>query len=336
MAPENTSSPARHGRRRALFAIAVAAGLAALPARGQQAPGFPGRTVRIVVGFPPGGSSDSAARILAEKLSALWGSSVIVENRPGAGSTIATAQVASAPPDGHTLLLIAPGTHAVSSALLPNLSYDPVNSFTSVSQVGAGTYFVLVNADAPWRTLADLLAAARARPGEVSYASTGNGSGSHLVAESLAGAAGVKFLHAPYNGAAPATLALLSGQVGFAVSDISAISHLQSGKLRALAVTSNRRSSLVPDVPTVAQAGVPQAEYVLSVGLVGPAGIPAPVVAQLHAAVAKVLAQEDVRQRMAALGFEAEASTPQAYGQVIASDVARFGALVRQLGLKST
>ncbi|WP_167784774.1 Bug family tripartite tricarboxylate transporter substrate binding protein [Ramlibacter rhizophilus] len=323
------------GRRQAVLALAAMAAGAALPLRAQQA-GFPSRTVRIVVGFPPGGSSDSAARILSEKLAAEWGQPVIVENRPGAGSTIATAQVASAPPDGHTLLLIAPGTHAVSAALFPNLSYDPVRSFTSISQVGAGTYFVLVNASSPYRSLKDLLDDARARPGAVSYASTGNGSGSHLVAESLAGAGGVKFLHTPYNGAAPATLALLSGQVAFAISDISAIGHLQSGKLRALAVTSSRRSRLVPEVPTVAEAGVPQAEYVLSVGLVGPAGIPAPVVEQLNAAITKVLAQPDVRQRLAALGFDAEPSSPQAYGQVIANEVDRFGKLVRQVGLKTS
>lgn len=335
MAQGIRSSHPQPGRRRTLLALASGALAAALPAHGQQ-PGFPDRTVRIVVGFPPGGSSDSAARILAEKLAAEWGSPVIVENRPGAGSTIATAQVASAPPDGHTLLLIAPGTHAVSSALFRNLSYDPVRSFTSISQVGAGTYFVLVNANSPHRSLADLLQAARANPGTVSYASTGNGSGSHLVAESLANAAAVKFLHTPYNGAAPATLALLSGQVQFAISDISAIGHLQSDKLRALAVTSNRRSRLVPEVPTVAEAGVPQAEYVLSVGLVGPAGIPGPVVKRLNESVTKVLALPDVRQRLAALGFDAEPSTPEAYGQVIAAEVERFGKLVRQVGLKSS
>ncbi|MBL0419324.1 tripartite tricarboxylate transporter substrate binding protein [Ramlibacter sp. AW1] len=323
------------GRRRALLALAAAAAAGAWPVRAQQT-GFPSKTVRIVVGFPPGGSSDSAARILAEKLALEWGSPVIVENKPGAGSTIATAQVASSPPDGHTLLLIAPGTHAVSAALFSNLSYDPVRSFTSITQVGAGTYFLLVNADTPYKTLRDLLDDAKARPGAVTYASTGNGSGSHLVAESLGSAAGVKFLHTPYNGAAPATLALLGGQVQFAVSDISAIGHLQSGKLRALAVTSNRRSPLVPSVPTIAEAGVPQAEYVLSVGLVGPAGVPGPVVDQLHAAVSKVLALPDVRQRMAALGFDAEPSSPQAYGQTIASDVDKFGKLVRQVGLKTS
>ena len=143
-------------RRRVVFALAALGGTASWPSLAQQAAAFPSRTVRIVVGFPPGGSSDSAARILSEKLAAEWGTPVIVENRPGAGSTIATAQVAAAAPDGHTLLLIAPGTHAVSAALFANLSYDPVKSFSSVSQVGAGTYFVLVNAEAPYRTLAEL------------------------------------------------------------------------------------------------------------------------------------------------------------------------------------
>ncbi len=323
-----------HDRRRALAAGMGVVLACALPGRAQ-AQAFPQRTLRIVVNFPPGGSSDGVARLLAEKFAAEWGTPVIVENRAGAGGTIATAYVAGTEPDGYTLLLIAPGTHAISSALYSKLSYDPIRSFTSVGQVGASTYFVLVNAASKLNTLQDLVNAARADPGSVSYASTGNGSGAHLVAESMALAAGLRLLHAPYNGAAPATLALLANQVVFAISDVSAVPHVQAGKLRALAVTSNMRFPQLPEVPTVAEQGLPEVEYVLSVGLVGPAGMPRDAVAKINASVNKVLQDEDAKKRLAALGFVGKASTPEAYAQVIAADVDKFGRLVRHVGLKT-
>lgn len=216
-----------------LLSSAACAGLAAPPAHADSR-AFPQKAVRIVVGFPAGGSSDSAARILSERLAAEWGQPVIVDNKPGAGATIAAALTAAAPADGHTLLLIAPGTHAVSSVLYPKLPYDPLKSFASAGQVAVAPFFVLVNGASGPRTLRELIEQARANPGKVSYASSGNGAGTHLVAESMATAAGIKTLHVPYNGAAPATLALLAGQVDFAVADMSALPHIESGKLREI------------------------------------------------------------------------------------------------------
>ena len=296
--------------------------------------GFPQRPVRILVGFAAGGSSDSAARILAERLSAEWGQPVIVDNKPGAGATLAAALTAVAPPDGHTLLLIAPGTHAVSSLLYPNLPYDTLKSFTSAGQVAVAPFFVLVNGASSIRTLRDLLEEARANPGKLTYASSGNGAGTHLVAESIATAAGVKTLHIPYNGAAPATLALLSGHVDFAVADMSALPHIESGKLRVLAVTTGKRSALLPNVPTLAEAGLPGVEYTLTVGVVAPAGTPPSVIEKIAAGIAKAVVHEDARRKFAALGYEAAPTSPEAFAALMASDLKKYTVLVQQVGLK--
>ena len=321
----------------ALHALAGACALGAFTSGSAQtdAAAFPGKVVRIVVGFPAGGSSDGAARVIAERMSAEWNSPVVVENRVGAGGTIAAGMVAAAAPDGHTLFLIAPGTHAVSSALYANLPYDAIKSFTSVTQVGLGPYFVLVNATSRIRTMTDLVATAKGAPGTLAYASSGNGSGAHLVAESLAIATATKLLHVPYKGAAPATFALLSGDVSFAISDISAAPHIESGKLRALAVTTPQRSAQFPAVATLAEQGLVQAEYTISVGLVAPAGTPREVIRKINGAVVNALGNADANRKLVALGFEPRTSTPEDYDASIAADVEKFSRLVRQLGLKS-
>ncbi len=321
-------------RRAALSALAAACAFASSKASAQSAAAFPQRTVKIVVGFAAGGSSDSAARILAGRLGADWGRPVIVENKPGAGATLGAAAVAAAPPDGYTLLLIAPGTHAVSAALYPNLAYDPLKSFASVGQVAIAPFFVLVNASSPIRSLKDLIDKARARPGELSYSSSGNGAGPHLVSESISSAAGIKTLHVPYNGTAPAVLALLSGQVDFAVADMSALPHVDAGKLRVLAVTTAKRLALMPQVPTLGEAGVPGLEYTLTVGLVAPAGTPPVVLETLNASVSRALAHEEVQRKLAALGYEAAPTTVDGFGAILASDLKKYTAIVRQIGLK--
>ncbi len=294
---------------------------------------FPDKPVRIIVGFPAGGSSDLSARIVAEYLSGKWNVPVIVENRVGAGGTIAAAHVASSPPDGHTLLLIGPGTHAVSAATYTGLPYDAVKSFAPISQIGWGPYFILVNSDSELRTMRDLVSLAKTAPGRVSFASTGKGSGAHYMGETLAQVTGTKLLHVPYNGASPATLAVMGGQVTIAISDMSAAANTRSGKLRALAATTPSRSPLFPDIPTLMEQGVP-ASYTVSVGLVAAAGTPEKVIGQIHGAVSEALAAASVRQRLEALGFEAKANTPAEFAASIAGDVRRFGAFVEQAGLK--
>jgi tripartite-type tricarboxylate transporter receptor subunit TctC len=315
------------------FVALLASSAVGTTALAQAPAAFPNRPVKIVVGFPAGGSSDSAARILAERLSAEWGQPVIVENKAGAGATIAAGLVASSPADGHTLLLIAPGTHAVSSVLYPNLPYDALRSFSSIGQVAVAPFFVLVNSSGA-QNLRDLLEQARANPGKLSYASSGNGAGPHLIAESMSAAANIKTLHVPYSGAAPATLALLGGQVDFAIADMSALPHIESGKLRALAVTTARRSPQMPNVPTVAEAGISGLDYTLTVGVVGPAGMPKPVVDKINASVARALAHEEARRKLTSLGYESAPTSPEGFAAIMAADLKKFSALVQQVGLK--
>jgi tripartite-type tricarboxylate transporter receptor subunit TctC len=296
---------------------------------------YPSRPVRIIVGFPPGGSSDVTARLVAERMADEWKQPVLVENRVGAGATIAASFVAAAPADGYTLLHLGPGTHAISAALYPKLGYDALRSFAGVGQIAVSPFVVVVAASSNVASMRDLLALARAKPGEVSYGSSGSGAGPHLVSEIIASGTGVKFLHVPFKGAAPATAAALAGQVSFAMVDsASAIAHVQGGRLRALAVTTAKPSPLYPGVPTVAEAGVPGFSYPSSVGLAAPAGTPREVVQKVNAALNRALANEGVRAKLAGLGFEAAPMTPEQFDAFLAEEVAKYGRIVRELGLK--
>jgi tripartite-type tricarboxylate transporter receptor subunit TctC len=319
---------------RLLAALAFAACIAApLPAAAQA--DYPARPVRIVVGFPPGGSSDVTARLVAERMADEWKQPVLVENRVGAGATIAASFVAAAPADGYTLLHLGPGTHAISAALYPKLGYDALKSFAGVGQIAVSPFVVVVPSSSGVGSMRDLLALARAKPGEVAYGSSGSGAGPHLVAEIIASATGVKFLHVPFKGAAPATAAALAGQVAFAMVDsASAIPHVQGGRLRALAVTTAKPSPLYPGVPTVAEAGVPGFAYPSSVGLAAPAGTPREVVQKVNAALNRALANEGVRAKLAGLGFEAAPMTPGEFDAFLAEEVSKYGRIVRELGLK--
>jgi len=307
----------------------------ALPSLAQDAADFPARPVRIIVGFAPGGSSDITARIVAERMSDEWKQPVVVENKPGAASTIAAAAVAAAAPDGYTLLHLGPGTHAISAATYKGLTYDPVKSFVGVGQIAVSPFVVVVNAGSPFKSLKEIIAAAKAKPGQVSYASSGSGGGPNLVTEVIASATGVKFLHVPYKGASPAAAAAVAGEVNFATVDsASAIPYVKSGKLRALAVTTEKRSELFANVPSVAEAAVPGFSYPSSVGLAAPAGTPREVVGRINAALNHALAQPAVRERLEALGFEAAPMSADEFNAFLANEVAKYTKLVRDLGLK--
>lgn len=294
---------------------------------------FPSKPIRLIVGYPPGGSSDNVARIVAESMSKELKTPVVVMNRPGAGATIAAAQVASAPPDGHTLWLISPGTNAVSAAMYPNLPYDAVKSFAGISQIAFGPTFFLVKSSSKAKTMKDLVLAAQQEPGKLTYSHTGTGTGPHLIGEAVGLATNARFLPVPYAGAAPATLALLGDQVDFSVSDISAAPYLQNGTFKALAVTTPQRWKQFPDVPTLRESGI-DFDYTLSVGIVTTAGTPPNAIRMLHDAVSNAIANDDVRRRLATLGFEAQATTPEAYDAQIAREVSRFGPIVKSAGLK--
>jgi tripartite-type tricarboxylate transporter receptor subunit TctC len=300
-----------------------------------QTPDFPARAIRIVVGFPPGGSSDVSARLVAERMSEEWKQPVVIDNKAGAGGTIAAAFVAAAPSDGYTLLHVGPGTHAITSALYKDLPYDALKSFAGVGQIAISPFVVVVNAASNVKTMKELLELAKARPGLVSYASSGSGAGPNVVTEIVALATGVQFLHVPFKGAAPATAAALAGQVDFAMVDsASAIPHVQSGKLRALAVTTAHPSPLYRGVPTIAEAAVPGFAYPSSVGFLAPAGTPREVILRINGALGRALAHETVRNRLNGLGFDAAPMTPDEFDAFMAGEVRKYTKIVRDLGLK--
>jgi len=317
------------------FVLLICALLADSHAFAQAAAEFPGKAVRIVVGFPPGGSSDVSARLVAEKMSEEWRQPVVVENKAGAGGTIAAAFVAAAPADGYTLLHVGPGTHAITSVLYKDLSYDALKSFAGVGQIAVAPFVVVVNASSGVTSMKQLLELARSRPGQVSYGSTGSGAGPNVVTEIIALSTGVRFLHVPFKGAAPATAALLAGQVDFAMADsASAISHVQGGRLRALAVTTASASPLYRGVPTVAEAAVPGFAYPSSVGFLAPAGTPREAVLRINAALGRALVNEAVRTRLNGLGFDAAPMTPEEFDAFMTGEVRKYTKVVKDLGLR--
>jgi tripartite-type tricarboxylate transporter receptor subunit TctC len=297
---------------------------------------YPAKPVSLLVGFAPGGSADVLARLVGQKLSTAIGQQVVVDNKPGAGGTLAAATVAKAPADGYTLLFVTSG-HAGSGALYPKLSYDPVKSFTPVAKVGASPVVIVVPAAAPLRTLQDMFAAARKSPGKLNYAAGGGGATvTALAAEYLKGEAHIDMLNIPYKGSGPALTALLGGEVdvGFDIPS-SALPHIKAGKLRPLAVTSAQRSSVLPDVPTVAEQGVPKFEVQGWFGVLAPAATPAPVVARLNKELETILHQPDVKERLAALGVEPGGGSPADFAKLIDSDTRRAGEAIRRLGIKA-
>jgi tripartite-type tricarboxylate transporter receptor subunit TctC len=312
------------------FALAAVASCGAWA----QSAGFPNRPVSIVVPFPPGGSSDSAARLVGERMAAEWGQPVVIDNRPGAGTTLAAAHVARAPADGHTLYLVAPGTHGVSSALYRNLSYDPVRSFAGVSMIAQAPFVFVVPANSPFRSMKDLIDAAQAQPGRLSYASSGNGAGPHLITERVAQSQGLKLVHVPYKGAAPATMAAVGGQVDFSLADTAAVPQVQAGRLRALAVTSGERSVLFPGVPTLAELGMSDLVYPLSVGILAPAGTEPRTLDEINRVMRIALADPEVRRKMQALGLEMKPTSRAEVDQLLALEVRRYQEIVRSVGLK--
>lgn len=299
-----------------------------------QAPSWPSRPISFVVGFAAGGSADILARAVGQKLSTALGQPVVIENKPGAGATIAAAQVAAAQPDGHSLLFVTSG-HAGSGALYKSLRYDPVAGFTPVVKVASTPVVVVVPAAQPWKSMADLVAAAKKAPGTLNYAAGGGGATTTaMAAEFLMNDAGIDMVQVPYKGSGPALTALLSGEVqlGFEIPS-SAMPHIQSGKLRALAVTSSARNAALPQVPTVQESGFQNFEVIGWFGVLAPAGTPPDVVARLNKEINLILQQPDMREKLAGLGLDAAGGTPGDFQKLMASDTQRYGAAIRRLGI---
>jgi len=315
-----------------LASAALAAGLLVAPTA--QAEDYPTRPVRVIVPFSPGGAVDGPMRLLAEGLSKRLGQAVVVENRPGAGATIGTEFVAKSPADGYTLLL-ASQTNAISATLYAHLSYDPIEDFEPISLIGREPGVIVVNPSLPVRSLQELIVYVKAHPGEVDYASSGNGSGQHLFAALLCSMTGMRMNHVPYRGSAQATTDLLAGQVKLAIPGTAGmVGHIRAGKLRALAVTGAKRSPLLPDVPTVAEAGVPGYEAYVWMGLLAPKGTPPALIGRLNRELLGVLATDEVKRYMESAGIEIVGSTPAQFGAFYRAEKILWAKVVRETGAK--
>jgi tripartite-type tricarboxylate transporter receptor subunit TctC len=313
-----------------VVAILVAA-VACVP-RVAAAADYPTHPITLIVPYPPGGGNDVIARLVASKMSASLGQPIVIENRGGAGSTIGTRDVGRSAPDGYTLL-IATSSLAINPALYPDVAYDPQKDFAAIGLIATSPNFVLVNPSSPIHSVADLIASAKKEPGKLDFASTGIGTSTHLGALLFAKMADVKLNAVPYKGVAPAITDLLGGQVALMFCPMaSVVGQVRAGSLRAIAVTGARRSALFPDLPTVAEAGLRGYAAELHYGLVAPAGTPADVVAKLNGALNNALADQDVRQRLAADGTETLPGTPEAYAADIASEEAKWGAIIKATG----
>ena len=315
------------------IALVLAGLLAAiLPAAGQT---YPDRPVKIVVPFAPGGGNDLFARKMAQALGGIWKQSVFVENRPGAGGTIGTDVVAKAAPDGYTLLLGHTGTMSINPALHPKLPVDAAADFIPVGRFAFTPLVLVVNAASPVGDLKQLLAGAKAKPGDLTYGSGGNGTGAHLAGELMAEMAGIRITHVPYKGTSPAVQDLLGGRLSFMFSVCTpALPQIKAGKLKALAVTSAARMALLPEAPTVAEAGLPGFESTLTYGLLAPKGTPQPVIDEINRQMAVATATDDFRQVLSAEGAEPATGSPADYAAIIAAESAKWGRVVRASGIK--
>jgi tripartite-type tricarboxylate transporter receptor subunit TctC len=295
---------------------------------------FPSKTVRLVVGFPPGGLADILARVLAEKLPALWNQPVVVENRPGASGVIAADVVAKANPDGHTLLVILTN-HVVIAAVRTKLPYDALADFAPVSLVGSSPLLLMANPKLPANTLPELIALAKSRPGMLSYSTPGEGSVHHLSQELLNNATGIKMVHVPYVGGAPAMLDAMSGVVDLNIgSPAQALQQIEAGKLKALSFSGESRSALLPRVPTVAEAAVPGFAAALWGGVLAPSRLPKPLVARINADIRQVMNLPDVREKMAKMGVDVVAGSPEDFDKFIRAEYGKWSGVAKQAGVK--
>jgi tripartite-type tricarboxylate transporter receptor subunit TctC len=318
--------------------LQLVAGAAALPAvsRIARAQAYPTRPILVAVPFAPGGGTDIVARTVAEKMSKALGQQIIVENRPGAGGTIAIRQVARSAPDGYTLGLGVPGTLAVAPSIYPNLGYDPRVDLAPVGLIGKTPFSLIVQPSGPAQSIQDLITLAKQQPGKLTFGSGGTGSGTHLSGELFASMAAIKLTHIPYKGVAPAINDLLGGHVMMVFTGLPPIiGHVNDGRLRALAVTTSTRSSIFPDVPTIAESGLPGYESEQVFGLVSARGTPRAIVDKLNAVLRESLLSDDVLRKMAIDGTVPMPSTPEEYSAWIGREETKWSRLIKQAGIKT-
>jgi len=297
---------------------------------------YPTRPVKLIVADGPGSVSDVRARAIAAKMQEGLGQPVVIENKPGAGGNIGSDFVAKAKPDGYTILGGTISSHAINASMYPNMPYDPIKNFEPITVLGQAPLLLVVPADSPYKTVKDLLDAAKAKPGSLSFASAGNGTSPHLAGELLKSSAKIQATHVPYKGSGPAVTDLLAGHVQFMFDTALIVGgHIKAGKLRPLAVTSSKRTSLFPDVPTLAEAGVPGYEIGSWQAVYAPAGTPKPIVERLNAEIVKALKSPDVAERFAGLGMEPVANTPAQMAEFNKAEVAKWAKIVKEANIKA-
>ena len=312
----------------------IAAAALAVMATAAQAQAWPSRPVRLVVGFTPGGGVDINARMLAGKLTEILGRTVVVENRPGAGTNIANEFVAKSAPDGHTLL-INTAALAINMSLYKNVPFDTLRDFAPASVFSESQNILLVNAAKPYKSAAEVVAAARARPGALSFSSAGSGSTQHLAGELFKLQTRTEILHVPYKGSAPSLTALIAGDVDLIFINVPAVlPHIKSGRLRPLAAAGARRSDLLPDVPTLKEAGINGVEVSVWYGVLAPAGTPREIVATLAAAITRAARSPDIRQKLIEQGAEPVGNSPEEFAALLRDEVARWREVVRVAGIR--
>lgn len=297
--------------------------------------GYPSKPIRLIVPFSPGGGLDSVARLLGQKLSTGFGQQVIVDNRPGAGGRIGTVLVAQSAPDGYTLLVVGGSVLITAPALYPKLPYDPLKDFSHISLLASATYVLAVHPSVPVNSVKKLIALAKSKPGRLNYSSPGGGSIAHLAAELLSSMAGVKMVHIPYKGSAPGTIALISGETDLMFSNIVPVVPAIKGKrLRPLAITSLKRSPLLPDVPTMSESGLPGFEAEQFYGLLAPAGIPRNIVKRLNEEVVTVMQSPEIKNRLLGDGAQPVGSTPEEFEKLIRTEISKWRKVIKEAGIE--
>jgi tripartite-type tricarboxylate transporter receptor subunit TctC len=312
----------------ALFALATSA-------FAQGASNYPSKPIRIVVPFAPGGTSDVLARAIGQKLNELWKQPVVVDNKPGAGGNIGAELVAKADPDGYTLLLLDVGTLTISPAIYPKLGYDPIKDLAPITMVAVSPHALVVHPSVPANSVKELIAWAKANPGKINFASAGNGTAVHLAGEQFKLMTGIDMVHVPYKGGAQALTGLVGGEVNMTLNGLLAtLPHIKSGKIKALAIASKTRSTALPDLPTVSEAGVPGFQSGSWQGLLTAGATPKDIVAKLNKAVVEVLNSPELKERMAAQGADVVGDSPEQFGTFLRDEKVRWAKIVKDSGVK--
>ncbi len=322
-------------QRRGIVRTIVVAALATVLPGLAHAQAWPSKPITYVVPFPPGGTTDILARIIGQKLGTALGTTIVVENKPGAGGNVGSEFVARAAPDGYTILGGTISSHAINVSLYPKLPYDPVTSFQPITLIGTNPNILVVNAASPFKSVQEITAALKAKPGSLSYASAGNGTSQHLSAELYKYMAGVDMVHIPYKGSGPAIQDVIGGQVPM-MFDTSVVAgpHIEGGKLRALAVTSAKRAGAFPNVPTMAESGVPGYDVVSWQAIFAPAGTPKPIVDRLYAEISRILKEPDVQERLAKLGLDPSGMPPAELAAFQKAEIEKWAKVVKAANIK--